>query len=134
MTSTGGSAATGIATKVSPHSVSATVDRLTEMIHERGMKLFVVIDQAAEARRIGLELRPTTLVVFGNPAAGTAVMDAVPLAAVDLPLRIVVWADGDQTKVSYLATATLTDRYGLSEDLSHDLSGIDQLTDTLVTG
>ena len=60
-----------------------------------------MIDQRAEARAVGLELRETTLVVFGNPTAGTAVMDAAPLVALDLPLKILVWADGDGvTRVS----------------------------------
>jgi uncharacterized protein (DUF302 family) len=97
------------------------------------MKLFDVIDQSAEARRVGLHLRPTTLVIFGNPVAGTTVMDATPLAALDLPLKVLVWADGDQTKVSYLAPSAFADRYTLDPDLAHNLAGIDPLTDALVS-
>jgi uncharacterized protein (DUF302 family) len=96
------------------------------------MKLFAVIDQSAEAHGVGLHLRPTTLVMFGNPVGGTPVMDASPLAALDLPLKVLIWADGDQTKVSYLAPGAFADRYTLGPDLAHNLAGIDPLTDILV--
>ena len=122
----------GITTKESPRSVVETVTKLTELIEARGMRLFAVIDQSAEARGVGLKLRPTTLVVFGSPAGGTPVMDAAPLAALDLPLKVLVWADGDQTKVSYLSPGALADRYALHPDVAHNLAGIDPLTDVLV--
>ena len=96
------------------------------------MRLFAVIDQADEARQVGLELRETVLVLFGNPKAGTPVMVASPLAAVDLPLKIVVWADGRQTMVSYPATSGLAARHHLSPDLAANLAAIDTLTDALV--
>ncbi len=125
-------ATAGITTKASTRSINDTVTKLTELIDARGMRLFAVIDQAAEARRVGLHLRPTTLVVFGNPVAGTAVMTAAPLAALDLPLKILVWADGEDTKVSYLAPGALASRYQLDPDLADNLAGIDPLTDALV--
>ncbi len=121
-----------ITTKSTNRSVESTVTRLVEMVEARGMKVFAVIDQAEEARRAGLRLRPTTLVVFGSPAAGTPVMDAVPLAALDLPLKVLVWADGDQTHVSYVSPTALGARNGLSPDLAANLAGIDPLTDALV--
>jgi uncharacterized protein (DUF302 family) len=133
MASTGPTITAGITTKVSPRSIDETVARLTELIAGRGMKLFDVIDQSAEARTVGLHLRPTTLVIFGNPAAGTTVMDAVPLTALDLPLKVLVWADGDQTKVSYFSPSAFADRYTLDPDLAHNLAGIDPLTDALVS-
>ena len=77
--STGPTTTAGITTKDSPRSIEETVARLTELIDGHGMKIFAVIDQSAEARSVGLHLRPTTLVIFGDPAAGTAVMDAAPL-------------------------------------------------------
>src|SRR5262245_60284553 len=92
---------TQITTKVSPRSVTDTVSRLTGILSAKGMKVFAVIDQSAEASRVGMQLRETTLVLFGNPAAGTPVMAAVPLAALDLPLKVLVWADDGQTKVTY---------------------------------
>jgi uncharacterized protein (DUF302 family) len=132
MTASGPTIASGITTKDSPRTVNETVSRLTDLIRAKGMKLFAVIDQAAEAHGAGLELRPTTLVIFGNPAAGTAVMEAAPLAALDLPLKVLVWADGDRSKVSYLAPSAFADRYALDPDLSRNLAGIDPLTDVLV--
>src|SRR5689334_25430166 len=90
--------AAGIVTKLSPRSVAETVSEFTGMISAKGMRLFAVIDQAAEARQAGLTLRETTLVIFGSPAAGTPVMAASPLSALDLPLKVLIWADGDQTR------------------------------------
>src|ERR1035437_8537768 len=84
---------TDIVTKLSPRSVADPVLRLTTMISAKGMKLFCVIDQGAEARQAGLQLRDTMLVIFGSPAGGTPVMVASPLAALDLPLKVLVWAD-----------------------------------------
>jgi uncharacterized protein (DUF302 family) len=123
---------TQITTKVSPRPVSDTVSRLTGILSARGMKVFAVIDQSAEASQAGLQLRETTLVVFGNPAAGTPVMAAAPVAALDLPLKVLIWADEGQTKVSYYGPAALAARYGLSEELAAKLAGIDPLTDGLI--
>ncbi len=121
-----------IVTKHSPRSVPDTVARLTNLISAKGMKLFASIDQSAEARGAGLNLRDTTLVLFGSPAAGTPVMQASPLAALDLPLKVLIWDDGGQTNVTYFAPGALADRYGLDADLAAKLAGIDALTDALV--
>ena len=94
--------------------------------------MFAVIDQAAEARRAGLTLRETVLVVFGNPAAGTPVMDAVPLAALDLPLKVLIWAADGEVRVSYTAPDELMARYRLPAGLRDKLAAIDALTDALV--
>jgi uncharacterized protein (DUF302 family) len=123
---------TGIVTKLSARSVAGTVERLTGMVKEKGMTLFAVIDQSAAARQVGLELRGTTLVIFGSPLAGTPVMAASPLSALDLPLKVLIWSDEGQTKVSYYAPALLASRYHLGPDLAHNLAGIDALTDALV--
>jgi uncharacterized protein (DUF302 family) len=123
---------TDIVTKVSPRPVADTVARLTGMVTAKGMKVFAVIDQRAEARLVGLQLRETTLVVFGSPAGGTPVMDASPLAALDLPLKVLVWSDDGVTKVSYYAPGALARRHQLSPDLAAKLAGVDALTDGLV--
>ena len=125
-------AAAGITTKISPRSFADTVSRLTNLISAKGMKLFATIDQRAEARGAGLDLRDTTLVIFGSPVAGTPVMAAAPLAALDLPLKVLIWADDDQVKVSYPAPGELARRYRLSAELTARLAGIDPLTDALV--
>jgi uncharacterized protein (DUF302 family) len=122
----------GTVTKLSPRSVPDTVARLTDLLSGKRLKLFAVIDQSAEASAAGLTLRETVLVIFGNPAAGTLVMQAAPLSALDLPLKILVWADGAQTKVSYVAPAALGARYGLTAGLTAKLAGIGPLTDALI--
>ena len=121
-----------VTTKVSPRPVAATVSRLTGILAAKGLKVFAVIDQSDEARQAGLQLRETTLVIFGNPAAGTPVMDAAPLSALDLPLKVLVWADGSRTNVTYYSPAALAARYELSAELAGKLAGIDALTDALV--
>ncbi len=122
----------GVTTKISPLPYAVTVARLTSMLDAKGMTTFAVVDQRAAARAAGLDLRDTTLVLFGSPAAGTPVMDAVPLAALDLPLKVLIWADGDQVKVSYVAPAELDRRHQLGADLTARLAGIDAITDALV--
>ena len=125
----------GTVTKASSRSVSDTVARLLALLGSRGQKVFAVIDQQAEARAAGLGLRETTLVIFGNPAAGTGIMDAAPLAALDLPLKILVWSDSERgTLVSYTSPEALASRYGLSGTLAAVLEGVDGLTDALVAG
>jgi uncharacterized protein (DUF302 family) len=122
----------GIVTKLSPLPVAGTVAKLTGIISAKGVKLFAVIDQSAEARQVGLSLRDTTLVIFGSPAAGTPVMAASPLAALDLPLKVLVWDDDGQTKVTYYSPDALAARYHLGAGLAGNLAAINALTDALV--
>lgn len=112
--------------------VPGTVARLTGMISAKGMPLFAVIDQATEARQAGLRLRETTLVIFGSPKGGTPVMAASPLAALDLPLKVLIWADEGQAKVSYYAPAALAASHRLPDNLAAGLAGINALTDALM--
>jgi uncharacterized protein (DUF302 family) len=121
-----------VITKASPRSVADTVNRLTETLEGKGIKVFAVIDHSGEAERVGLKLRDTKLVVFGSPKAGTQVMVAAPLAALDLPLKILVWDDDSQTRVSYTAPNTLAARYDLNDELVVALAVIGPLTDALV--
>ena len=135
MTDTTASATSAeVITKLSPLPVAATVTRLTDIIGAKGMRLFAVIDQRAAAQQAGLDLRDTVLVMFGSPAAGTPVMDAAPLSALDLPLKVLVWDDEGQAKVSYHAPAALAARHHLSPELAGNLAGISALTDALVAG
>jgi uncharacterized protein (DUF302 family) len=124
----------GVITKVSSSSVGETVARLSAVAAARGMKVFAVIDHSGEARNVGLDLRDTKVVMFGSPQAGTPVMVAEPLAALDLPLKVLIWSDGDQTKVSYTAPSTLAARYGLADELAARLAGIDVVTDAIIDG
>jgi len=125
-------AETQVTTKISPRSVTETVSRLTGILGAKGLKVFAVIDQSAEASQVGLSLRATVLVLFGNPAAGTPVMVAAPLSALDLPLKVLIWDDAGQTKVTYYGPAALAARYELDADLTAKLAAIDPLTDALI--
>ena len=122
----------GITTKLSPWSVEETVSRLSAIARARELEVFALIDHSGEAADAGLHLRDTKVVIFGSPRAGTPVMDAVPEAALDLPLKVLVWADGPQTKLSYTSPDALAGRYGLNPELSARLAGIDTITDVVI--
>jgi uncharacterized protein (DUF302 family) len=123
---------TGIITKVSALTVPDTAARFTGIISAKGLRLFDVIDQRAEARQAGLDMPDTVLVIFGSPAAGTPVMVASPLSALDLPLKVLIWDDGGQTKVSYYDPAGIVARHHIPAQLAGNLAAINALTDALV--
>jgi uncharacterized protein (DUF302 family) len=123
--------ASGIITKTARGSVAATVAALVHEVEERGMTVFATVDHSAEARSHGLELRDTTVVIFGSPEAGTPVMQASPLTALDLPLKVLVWDDDGSTRISFTDPAVLAARHHLSDVLAARLSGIGPLTDRL---
>ena len=122
-----------VVTKSSPWSVAATVTRLLAVAAARELKVFAMIEHSGEAENVGLHLRDTKLVIFGSPAAGTPVMQSAPLAALDLPLKILIWASDDyQTKLSYTAPDALACRYGLSAEQTARLAGIEALTNAVI--
>jgi len=121
-----------VVSKLSPRSVADTVHRLTSLIAARNLTLFAVIDQRAAAATAGLDLRATTLVIFGSPAAGTAVMVAAPLAAVDLPLKVLIWDDGGQVSTEVMPVGERSRVVVADGGLAARLSGIGPLTDALV--
>jgi uncharacterized protein (DUF302 family) len=123
-----------VITKTSPFSVADTVSRFLTVLASKGMTVFAVIDHSGEAVTAGLQLRDTKVVIFGSPEAGTPVMQSAPLVALDLPLKVLVWADGSRTKVSFTAPSTLAARYGLTAEMAARLAGIDALTDIVVNG
>jgi uncharacterized protein (DUF302 family) len=92
---------------------SETVAALTAAIAASGNTLFATIDQAAAARGAGLDLRPTTLLLFGNPKGGTPLMAAQPLIALELPLKLLVWEDGGTVSVAYPKMTQIAQRYGI---------------------
>jgi uncharacterized protein (DUF302 family) len=122
----------GIVSKTSPRGFDETVARLLELLGSKGMKVFDVIDQREEARHVGLDLRPTTLVLFGNPVAGTPIMQAFPLSALDLPLKILIWSDDAATHVSYDSPQAIAAQHGLG-DLVANISGIEALVTAVVS-
>ncbi|MBV8527811.1 MAG: DUF302 domain-containing protein [Candidatus Dormibacteraeota bacterium] len=121
-----------VTTKLSSRSVAETLARLTDIVTAKGLKVFAIVDHSGEAAKAGLELRDTKLLIFGSPQSGTSVMAAAPLAALDLPLKALVWDDDGQTKVSYTSTSELAARHHLSDELAQRLAGIDALTDAAI--
>jgi uncharacterized protein (DUF302 family) len=121
-----------IVTKPSPWTFQETVSRLETVIAAKGLKLFTVIDHSGEAHAHGLSLRDTRVVVFGSPIAGTPVMQARPLAALDLPLKVLVWDDDGTTQLSYTPPDELAARYDLDDELTARLAGIDAVTDEAI--
>lgn len=118
--------ARGVISKASPYSVSDTVARLETVIRDKGLMLFAIIDHDGEAAKVGLSMQETKLLIFGSPRAGTPLMVASPLIALDLPLKALVWRDRDHTVfVSYNATAYLAERYGIPLALVKNIAGID---------
>jgi uncharacterized protein (DUF302 family) len=113
----------GIVTLPGHHSVEETVAKLEETLRAKGVKLFAVIDHSGEAERAGLHMRPTKLLIFGNPKGGTPLMVASPTIAIDLPLKILVWEDdGGQVQISYNSPAYLLTRHGLPEELAQNIA------------
>ena len=112
----------------SKHSVDDTVQRLQSLLREKGINLFAVIDHSGEAEKVGLPMNPTTLLIFGNPKGGTPLMQAAPTVAIDLPLKALVWQDGDgKVWLSYNDPAYLQRRHGFPEQLVSNLSAVNGL-------
>jgi uncharacterized protein (DUF302 family) len=115
-------------TVASPFAFEQAVKRLTDAVERSGMTLFTVVDHAGGARQAGLEMNDAKLLVFGNPRGGTPVMRAAPLAALDLPLRALVWVDDDGAVwVSYQDIAEFGRRHGVPEDLLAPLAKVEGL-------
>ncbi|TDW97020.1 DUF302 domain-containing protein [Dinghuibacter silviterrae] len=121
--------ARGIVRRKSPHSVKESLDRFQELLAVKGIGVFARIDQQAEARKAGLDLRPTELLVFGNPKAGTPLMEAFPLSALDLPLKLLAWEEEGEVWLAYNEPSYLQERYGLTEEMGRkiDFSSMVQL-------
>ena len=106
----------GIISIQSAHSVKVTTDRLTEALNAKGMNVFVRINHAAGARKVGNQLRPTELVVFGNPKVGTPLIQCHQKVAIDLPQKALVWEDANgQVWLSYNDPHYLAQRHGIGQ-------------------
>jgi uncharacterized protein (DUF302 family) len=115
----------------SNHSVDETVTKLEGILQAKGITLFALVDHSGEAAKAGMKMRPTRLLIFGNPRAGTPVMLAAPSSAIDLPLKILVWED-DQGKVriTYNSPTYLQTRHNLPADLLQHIAVIEPLAKT----
>lgn len=108
---------TGIIQLRSSHSVRETLDKLEHILRDKGIHIFARIDQQKEAQQVGLTLRATELLIFGNPKAGTPIMDAAPSSALDLPLKVAAWDDGTGGAwVGYNSPEFLRERHGLDAE------------------
>ena len=118
----------GIVNKPSKHSVDETLAKLQEILHAKGIAVFALIDHSGEAAKVGMKMRPTKLLIFGNPKGGTPLMVAAPSIAIDLPLKILISED-DQGKVwvSYNTPEYLAERHGLPPHLEQNIGFIDTL-------
>ena len=118
----------GIVAIPSRHSVEETVQRLEEMLAANHVKVFALIDHSDEAAKAGFDMRPCKLLIFGNPKAGTPLMLASPTAALDLPLKILVWERSDgAVLLSYNDPSWLQQRHGFPSDLIGNISVVDTL-------
>jgi uncharacterized protein (DUF302 family) len=118
----------GILAIPSKHSVDQTVETLKSILQAKGVKLFALIDHSGEAEKVGMKMRPTKLLIFGNPKAGTPVMLAAPTVAIDLPLKILIRED-DQGKVwiSYDSPIYLQERHRLPQELLQNIAVVETL-------
>lgn len=118
----------GISTVASNHPVDETVQRIESILQSKGVKLFALIDHSGEAAKAGLSMRPTKLLIFGNPAAGTPVMIAAPTSAIDLPLKLLVWEDAEKRVwIGYNDPAYLSERHSIPPELLNNLAVIKDL-------
>src|SRR6202451_1438862 len=104
----------GIIAKPSNHSVDETVEKVKSILQAKGVTLFALVDHSGEAEKVGMKMRPTKLLIFGSPKAGTPLMQAAPSVAIDLPLKLLVWEDGQgKVWISYNSPEYLKERHGL---------------------
>ena len=103
--------------KPSPHPVATTVDRLVSAVEQAGAKVFARVDHAGGAAKVGAELRPTQMLMFGNPKLGTPAIQGAQTIGLDLPLRVVVWEDEDgKTWLAYHDPADIAALHTLPAD------------------
>lgn len=125
----------GIVNVSSPRSVAESLARLEAIVAEKDLTVFARVDHSGEAKKVGLDMLPTQLLIFGSPKAGTPVMVAAPSAALDLPLKVLAWQD-EHGKVwlSYNEPEYLQDRHSIPSDLLKNIAGVGALVQKAVEG
>lgn len=120
--------ADGIITKSANCTVEEAVNKIKSRLVIRGITLFAVIDHSGEAEAVGMKMPPTKLLIFGNPRGGTPLMLASPSAAIDLPLKLLVWEDAQGNRwISYNSPQYLKERHGLPDELLKNIAVIEAL-------
>jgi uncharacterized protein (DUF302 family) len=118
----------GLLHVASPYSVPETLNRLESVLQSHGLTVFARVNHSGEAQKVGLTMRPTQLLIFGSPKAGTPLMVARPGIAIDLPLKALAWEDADgKVWLSYNSPQYLKERHGLPEDPLKNIAGIGPL-------
>jgi uncharacterized protein (DUF302 family) len=118
----------GLIDTPSNHSVDKTVEKLKGILQAKNITLFALVDHSGEAAKAGMKMCPTKLLIFGSPKGGTPVMLAAPSIAIDLPLKILIWEDGQgKVWVTYNSPAYLQERHGLPAKLLPNISVIEAL-------
>ena len=118
----------GIINQPSSHSVDETVVKLKGILQAKGVTLFALVDHSGEAEKVGMKMRPTKLLIFGSPKAGTPLMLAAPSIAIDLPLKVLVWEDGrGKTWLSYNSPEYLKKRHAVPDDLLKNIAVVGTL-------
>ena len=122
-----------LVTKPSKYSVPETIGRIERAITAKGMQIFARIDHSGEAKKAGLTMRPTELLIFGNPKGGTALMVAKPTAAIDLPMKALAWEDEDgKVWLTYNSPEILHERHGVPTELTSKLDSVGKLLEATV--
>ena len=118
----------GVINNLSNHSVEQTVKKLKNILQSKGVTLFALVDHSGEAKKAGMKMRPTKLLIFGSPKAGTPLMLAAPSVAIDLPLKILVWEDGQgKVWVSYNSPEYLKERHSLPQEMLQNIAVVEIL-------
>jgi uncharacterized protein (DUF302 family) len=118
----------GIVDIPSNHSVEETVERLKAILEVKGVSLFALVDHSGEAEKAGMKMRPTKLLIFGSPKAGTPIMLAAPSIAIDLPLKILIWEDKQgQVQLSYNSAEYLQERHDVPNELLQSIAVVETL-------
>jgi uncharacterized protein (DUF302 family) len=122
-----------VVTKPSQYSVPETIDRIEKAVTSKGMQIFARINHGGEAKKVGLAMRPTELLIFGNPKGGTALMVAKPTAAIDLPMKALAWEGEDGTVwLTYNSPELLHERHGVPTELTAKLDPVGKLLEAAV--
>ncbi|HTV80330.1 MAG TPA: DUF302 domain-containing protein [Steroidobacteraceae bacterium] len=124
-----GNPSQGMVVLQSARAPDDVIARLRQILTAHNLRIFADLNFSADAAAAGLTLRPTRMLVAGNPKAGTLLIQAVPAAAIDLPLKVLVWAEDGGTRVAYNDPEYLGHRHGLSADLLLNISGFGTLVE-----
>jgi len=123
-----GASENGLIHKPSNHPVEDTVAKLKNILQVKGLTFFALVDHSGEAEKVGMKMRPTKLLIFGSPKAGTPLMLAAPSIAIDLPLKLLVWQDAqDKVWITYNSPDYFRERHNLPQELFGNLAVVEAL-------